>query len=329
MRKMVRLCCLLLLVPWLGMPAALAQGQGRLSKVGILQVWAEGEHVERLAAFKAGLRELGYVESKNIQLEFRSAGGRAAELNRLANELVEQQVDVIFAATTAAALAARASTRQIPIVVAVASDPVGAGLAASLGRPGGNVTGVTTNNVEIVPKRLQLLREIAGSGATRAAMLYSANDASNILALRLAQDAARRMGIELRATGVKAADELEPAFAAMRAHKVEMLLVSAGAVTDSSARAVAELAAQSRIPAIYSAPEFVDAGGLASYSTDFVDNFHAAAAYVDKILKGARPQDLPIEQSNKYLLVFSPRVAAALGLNIPATLRTRIDRLVD
>lgn len=327
--KAFRICCLSILALSIAANGALAQAQGKMPTVGILQAWADSEYLERLAAFKSGLRDLGYVEAKNIQFVMRSAQGKVPELARLASELVDLKVDVIFAATTAAAIAAHAKTREIPIVIAVASDPVGAGLVASLARPGGNVTGMTTNNVEIVPKRLQLLREIAGTGATRAAMLYSSNDASNLLALRLAQDAARRMNIELTPIGLASADELKGAFAAILAAKTEMLFVSAGAVTDSSARTIADLAAKGRMPAMYGAPEFVEAGGLVSYSTDFVENFRAAASYVDKILRGARPADLSVEQSSKYLLVFNSKAARALGLSVPASLQLQIDRIVE
>lgn len=329
MRDIVRACCLSLLMLWLGVNAASAQVQARMPTVGILLSWPDTAFVERLAAFKDGLRELGWEEGRNLRFELRSAQGRVPELGRLAQELVELKVDVIFAPTTAAAVAAHARTREIPIVIAVAADPVGTGLVASLARPGGNVTGMTTNNVEVAPKRLQLLREITGGSATRAALLYAPNDASNLLALRLVQDAARRMNIELRPFGLTGADELTGAFAAMRSDGIELLIVAAGAGADSNARAIADLAAQHRLPAMYGAPEFVDAGGLVSYSTDFVENFRAAASYVDKILKGARPADLPVEQSRKYLLVFNARTARALGLSMPASLQMQIDRIVE
>lgn len=313
----------------LGLPAARAQAPARLSTVGILQSWPQTAFVDRLVAFKSGLRELGLEEGRHLRFTMRSAQGRVAELGRLAQELVDLKVDLIFAATTAAAVAARASTREIPIVIAVAADPVGTGLAASLARPGGNVTGLTSNNVELAPRRLQLLREIAGSRATRAALLYASNDASNPLALRLAQDAAHRMQIELRPFGLTHAEELKAAFAAMQSERIEMLMVAAGALADSSVRTIVDLAAQARLPAMYGAPEFVDAGGLMSYSTDFVASFRAAAGYVERILKGARPADLPIEQASKYLLVFNARTAHALGLSLPASLQMRIDRIVE
>lgn len=328
-RALLRLCSATLLLQCATPRAALAQTSARLPTVGILQVWAESDFADRLAAFKSGLGELGHVEGQNIRFELRSAQGRVSDLGRLAQELVDLKVDALFAATTAAAVAAQGRTREIPIVLAVAADPVGTGLAASLARPGGNVTGMTSNNVEIAPKRLQLLRDVAGGSATRAAVLYASNDPSNLLAVRLSQDAARRMNIELRAYGLSKADELTGAFAAMRTDGIEMLLVAAGTLADSNARAIAGLAAQHRLPAMYGAPEFVDAGGLMSYSTDFVENFRAAASFVDKILRGARPADLPIQQSSKYLLVFNARAAQALGLNVPAPLRLQIDRIVQ
>lgn len=321
--------CLSLLALALGMPHARAQAPTRLPTVGILQSWPDTAFVDRLAGFKRGLRELDLEEGRNLRFEMRSAQGRVAELGRLAQELIELRVDVIFAATTAAAAAAHARTREIPIVIAVAADPVGSGLAASLSRPGGNVTGMTTNNVEIVPRRLQLLRELVGGSATRAALLYATNDVSNLTGLRLAQDAARQIALDLHAFGVAGAEDLPGAFAGMRAARAQMLFVAAGGVTDSSARTIVELAAQSRLPAMYGAPEFVDAGGLMSYSTDFVANFHAAARYVEKTLRGARPADLAIEQARKYRLVFNARTAQALGLAVPASLRMQIDRVVE
>jgi putative ABC transport system substrate-binding protein len=328
-RNLARACCLPLLWLWLGASTALAQVQARVPVVGILQSWPDTAFVERLTAFKDGLRELGLEEGRNVRFELRSAQGRVPELGRLAQELVDLKVDIIFAPTTAAAVAAHARTREIPIVIAVAADPVGTGLAASLARPGGNVTGMTSNNVELAPKRLQLLREITGGSATRAAVLYATHDPSNVLALRMMQDGARRMNIEIRPFGLTRADELRGAFAAMRSERIEMLVVAAGVLADSNARAIADLAAQHRLPALYGAPEFVEAGGLMSYSTDFVANFRAAASYVDKILKGARPQELPIEQSSKYLMVFNAKAARALGLSVPASLQMQIDRIVE
>jgi putative ABC transport system substrate-binding protein len=309
--------------------AATAQTQGKISRVGILQPWPTTEFVERLAAFKNGLRELGYVEAQNIRFEFRSAEGKTSELPKLASELVGLNVDVIFAPTTVAAMAAHEKTRLIPIVFAVVADPVGARLISTLARPGGNVTGMTTNNMEIVPKRLQLLREITGGKASRAAILYAPGDASNVLGLRQAQDAARQLGIDLRPIGVGSGEELKGAFAAVRAEKIQMLLVSAGAVTDSHARRIAELAAESKVPAIYGAPEFVEAGGLISYSASFIDNFRSAALYVDKILKGAKPADIPVEQSSKYLVVINRKAARFLGLNIPPSVMLRVDREIE
>jgi putative ABC transport system substrate-binding protein len=324
-----RRCSLTLLAMALGLLQAKAQAQARLSTVGILLHWPETAFVDRMAAFKERLRELGLEEGRQLRFELRSAQGRVADLGRLAQELVDLKVDLIFAPTTVAAVAAHARTREIPIVIAVAADPVGSGLAASLARPGGNVTGMTTNNVEIVPRRLQLLHELVGGQATRAALLYATNDASNLAGLRLAQGAARRLQLELQAIGVASAAELPAAFAAMRTARAEMLFVAAGAVTDSAAGAIVDLAAQARLPAMYGAPEFVEAGGLMSYSSDFVASFRAAAGYVERILKGARPADLPIEQASKYLLFFNARTARALGLSLPASLQMQVDRIIE
>jgi len=309
--------------------AATAQPQGKIYRVGILQTWPTADFVERLAAFKSGLRALGYVEAHNILFEFRSAEGRTSEVPKLASELVGLNVDVIFAPTTVAAMAVHAKTRQIPIVIAVAADPVASKLIATLAHPGGNVTGMTTNSGEIVPKRLQLLREIVGGKASRAAMLYAPGDASSISALREAQDAARQLGIDLKPIGVRNEEELKGAFSVMRTEKTEMLLVPAGAVTDAHARKIAELAAGGRVPALYGAPEFVEAGGLISYSASFVDNFRGAASYVDKILRGAKPADMPVEQSSKFLLVVNRKAATSLGLNVPSSLMLRVDRVIE
>lgn len=300
-----------------------------MARVGILQTWPVTDFADRLDAFKSGLRDLGHVEGQNIEFLFRSAEGRTADVARLARELVELRPEVIFAPTTFAAVAVHALTRQIPIVIAIAADPVGAKLVASLARPGGNVTGMTTNNVELVPKRLQLLAEITGGRPSRMALLYAPADPSNVLGLQQAQAVARQFGIELRPVALGDGRELPAAFAALRAERIEMLLVAAGAIMDSHARAIAQLAAQFRIPAMYGAPEFVDAGGLASYSTDFVANFRAAAAYVDKILKGAKPADLPVAQSDRFQLVLHRGAAQSLRLAIPPSLAMRADRIVD
>lgn len=321
---------------WLGAALTLAlpygaraQGQERIARVGILQTWPATDFVDRLDAFKSALRERGHVEGRNIQFVFRSTDGRSADVGRLARELVEQKPDVVFAATTFAAVAVHAQTRQIPVVIAIAADPVGAKLVSTLARPGGNVTGMSSNNVELVPKRFQLLAEIIGGRPTRAAVLYAPDDPSNVLAVQQAQAAARRFGIDLRPVGVGDGKELPAAFSALRAEKIEMLLVAAGAVMDAHARTIAELAAQYRIPAMYAAPEFVDGGGLIAYSTDFVANFRAAAVYVDKILKGAKPADLPVEQSNRFVLAINRRAANALGLHIPQSLILQADRIVE
>lgn len=306
-----------------------AQPAGHVPRVGILQTWPVAVLVDRLEAFKRRMRELGYEEGRNIVFEFRSTEGRTADVHRLAAELVELNVDVIFAPTTVAATAVHARTRTIPIVIAIAADPVGVKLADSLARPGRNVTGMTTNNLEIVPKRFQLLGELIGGRPFRAALLYAPADPSNVLVLRHAQEAARQRGIDLKPIAVDGDAGLRAAFVALRAERTEGLFVAAGAVMDSRARQIAEMAALAKIPAIYGAPEFVEVGGLMSYSSDFADNFARAATYVDRILKGGRPADMPIEQSNKFLLVVNRTAVRSLGLSIQPPLMLQVDRVVD
>jgi putative ABC transport system substrate-binding protein len=238
-------------------------------------------------------------------------------------------VDVIVAGTTAAALAAKGATGTIPIVFAVAADPVGVGLVASLARPGGNATGLTTANVDIIPKRLQLLTEIARGKVTRVAVLFNPADASNVIVWRNTQEAAAKLGISVRAFAVKSAEDYEPAFSAMAADHVDAAMVAAGALTDSHAGQLAALAARFRVPAMYGARGFVQAGGLVSYSASFSDNYRRAAGYVHKILKGAEPGDLPVEQANRFELAINLRTARELGLNLAPSFRLRADFVVE
>ena len=314
----------------LGAPlTASAQAPAKVPRIGVLDSWPPAAFPDRLAAFQQGLRQLGYVGAQGVVLEYRSANGKIADLPKLAAELVRLEVDVIFAGTTPAALAARDATNAIPIVIAVVADPIGVRLISSLARPGGNVTGLTTGNVEITPKKLQLLKEISGGKVSRGAMLFNPDDASNVMALRSAQDGARVLGIELMPVGVIGPEDFDRAFATIAAERIDALVVSAGVLTDSHARRIAELAARTRVPAMYGAREFVEAGGLVSYSASFADNYRRAASYVDKILKGAKPADLPVEQPSTFEFVINLKTARALGLVIPPSLLRRADRVIE
>jgi putative ABC transport system substrate-binding protein len=308
---------------------ARAQRSAVAARVGVLEVSSPAAFPERVEALRRGLAELGYVDGQNLVLEYRWAHGRTADLPGLAAELVRLKMNVIVAGTTAAALAAKETSRTVPIVFAVAADPVGVGLVSALPRPGGNATGLTSANVQIAPKRLELLNELTGGKVSRAAVLFYPGDPSNVIAARAAQDAALTMGLSLRPFPVQGAQDFEAAYSAMEKNRIDALLVAAGALTDSHARQLAELAARIRVPAIYGARGFVEAGGLLSYAADFNDNYRRAATYVHKILRGAVPGDLPVEQSSRFELAINLRTARQLGLNVPASFRLRADLVIE
>jgi putative ABC transport system substrate-binding protein len=313
-----------------GAPGAVrAQRPAAAARVGILETGSPAAFPERLEALRQGLADLGLVDGQNLVLEYRWAHGKSADLPRLAAELVRLNVEVIVAGTTVAALAAKEASSTVPIVFAVAADPVGVGLVAGLPRPGGNATGLTSANVEIAPKRLELLKELTGGKVSRAAVLFYPGDASNVIAARALQDAALRLGLSLRSFPVNGAQDFEAAYAAMEKDRIDALLVAAGALTDSHPRRLAELAAGIRVPAMYGARGFVEAGGLVSYSASFSDNYRRAAAYVHKILRGATPGELPVEQSSRFELAINLRTAGQLGLNVPASFRLRADFVIE
>lgn len=308
-------------------PSVALRAQSRTARIGYL----EGRPLEvfphRRAAFREGLRDLGYLEGQNLTLEFRSGEGDLAKLPRLARELAELKVDVIFAATTVAALAAREATRTIPVVFAVPADPVGVKLVATLGRPGGNATGLTTLNIEVTPKRLEILKDI--SGAASVGLLYNPGDASNLIFARSAEAAALKLGMATRALPVTRQEDFARRFAEISAERIPAVLVSAGAVMDDSAALIARLAADARVPALYGAREFVLAGGLVCYAADFTDNYRRAAGYVDRILKGAKPAELPVEQASKFDFVVNLKAAKALGLRIAPSILLRASEVIE
>ena len=306
-----------------------AQRPAGVARIGVLESSSPTSFPDRLDALRRGLAVQGYVEGRTVVFEYRWANGKVADLAKLADELVGLKVDLLVAGTTAAAQAAKAATHTIPIVFAVPADPVGSGLVASLSRPGGNVTGLSTANVEVAPKRLELLKLATAGKASRTAVLFNPADISNVLGVSSAQQAARRLGMSLRQIPVGSVEDFEPAFAALAAEGVDSLLVAAGALTDSHPRMLAELAARSRIPAVYGARGFVDAGGLMSYSANFADNYRRAATYVDKILRGAKPADLPVEQASTFELVVNLKAAQALGLRMPTSVVQRADVVIE
>jgi ABC-type uncharacterized transport system substrate-binding protein len=278
-------------------------------------------------AFKQGLRELGYVEGRNISIEYRAAEGRDERLPRLAAELVRLKVDVIVAPSRAA-VAAQQATTTIPIVMPIITDPVRLGLVASLARPGGNVTGLATQNNELPGKWLELVKEALPSVSRVAVLLDPAYDGG--VQLRASEAAARSLGVHLQTLAVGRPEDLSTALTDVLRKRAGALIVSSSPLFYVQRRHVVEFVAKHRLPTIYHSREFVAAsGGLMSYGPDFHDLFRRSATYVDKILRGAKPSDLPVEQPTKFELVINMKTAKGLGLTVPPSLVARADQVIE
>jgi putative ABC transport system substrate-binding protein len=306
--------------------AADAQQVAKRPRIGLLR--PESPPDPYTEAFQRGLREFGYLEGQNIVIEHRSAEGKADRLPALASELVRLKVDVIVAVSTPAALAAKQATTTIPIVIAYVGDPVGSGLVASLARPGGNITGVSALNVEYSVKWVELLKETIPT-LSRVAVLSNPANPNHVALGREVQGAARALGVTCQVYEVRAPEELEGAFTAMTKARADGLLVLPYPFTFVHARRIADLATKSRLPAVFGFRESVEAGGLIAYAANAPDMFRRAAAYVDKILKGAKPADLPVEQPTKFELVINLKTAKALGLTIPQSILLRADEVIQ
>ena len=282
-------------------------------------------------AFRQGLRELGYVEGRNLVIEYRDAEGKLERLPALAAELVALKVDVIFCPGTQHTMAARQATTTVPIVFADIDDPISRRLVASLARPGGNVTGLANLNTDIFGKRLELLKQTV-PGFKQAVLLwqpsYLPQRAKDDIH-KQAESSARAQGVQLKFVAVEKPDELETAFADMGRARVGGVIVFGGIMMILERARIAELAARNGVPATYPMSEFVDAGGLMSYAPNVADNFRRAAGYVDKILKGTKPADLPVEQTAKLELVINLKTAKALGLTIPPAVLARADQVIE
>jgi putative tryptophan/tyrosine transport system substrate-binding protein len=287
-----------------------------------------GERLAWWAAFRSQMRELGYVEGKNFTLEQRFARGKLESLPALADGLVKLPVDVIVTTSTAAALAAKHATGNIPIVMSTGSDHIALGFAATLSKPGGNVTGLSTVATELTEKRLELLREI-NPRLSRLAVLWHRDNIGSAPAIRDLEGAARRSKIALQNLGISKADEVPGAFGAAAQGRAEALFVVLSPLTYGERKNIGALALKHRLPTMHGSVEFVEAGGLASYGADYVDLHRRAAVYVDKILKGAKPGDLPIEEPNKFDLVINLGTAKAIGLKVPQSVLVRASRVID
>jgi putative ABC transport system substrate-binding protein len=309
--------------------AAEAQQAGKVPRIGFLSATSPSDRPSLLDAFRQRLRELGWVEGQNIVIDYRFAGGRLERLPDLAAELVRLKVDIIVSFGTQGVTAAKNATETIPIVMIGVRDPVGTGLIASLARPGGNVTGVSGSaGLEIVTKQLELLKETAPK-AHGVAILSNPDNAYHRLAIREVSVAAGSLGVQLQLLEARGPNEFDGAFAAMAKERVGALLVVSDVIFNDHRTRLADLAARSRLPAAYGVRESVEAGGLMSYGTSFLDLHRRSAAYVDKILKGAKPADLPVEQPTKFELVINLKTAKALGLEVPPTLLARADEVIE
>lgn len=306
---------------------AAAQSPTKIPKVGWLIGSRLADSGHFLQAFRQGLREAGYVEGQTIELEPRSAEGRSELVPGLVSELVGLKVDVLVVGSSTIALAAKKVTGTIPIVM-VAGDPVALGLAASLSRPGGNVTGLSYSNEEITGKRLQLLKELVPT-LTRVAVLRNPTSESHATFWRETELAARKLVVALQPLDVRRPDDFEAAFAAAKRGNAQAVIAFDDILIVGYRSRVVSLAASSRLPAIYGFREFPDQGGLMSYGANIVALSRRLATFVDKILKGAKPADLPVEQPTKFELVINLKVAKALGLTVPATLLAQAEEVIE
>jgi putative ABC transport system substrate-binding protein len=306
-----------------------AQQKRKVYRIGFILTAAPNEVGYLIKALSEGLRELGYVEGRNVVFERRFAEGRQERLPALAAELVRLDVDVIVTGSNPVIAAVKQATATIPVVMGVSRDPVGAGFIASLARPGGNITGLANDpGPEIIGKNLELLKE-AAPRVSRVAFLWNPVPPGAGTSKNVVESAARKLGVTFQSVEVRGRDEFEGAFAAMVRERANGLVVATDPVMVGPRGEVVLLAARSRLPAVYGLREFAEAGGFMSYGPNIADLFRRAATYVDKILKGAKAGDLPVEQPTKFELVINLKTAKTLGLTIPPSLLGRADEVIE
>lgn len=310
--------------------ALLAQNPGKVWRVGFLTMRSRPESFDTnvFGAFRAGLRERGYVEGNNLLIEWRFAEGKPERLAGLAAELVQLNVDVIVTAASQPTAAAQKATSTIPIVIGSAGDPVASGFVQSLARPGGNITGISENADDIVAKLLEMLVRIRPRLAL-VAVLTNPDNPALATRLKVIQDAAKSIGVATLSTEARNAKDIGDAFALMALKKAEALIVPTDPVFINQWRLIAELALKYRLPSTGGSGEYPQVGGLLSYGPNFPDNYRRSAAYVDKILKGAKPADLPVEQPTRYELIINRKTASALGLTIPQSILISAEKVVE
>jgi putative tryptophan/tyrosine transport system substrate-binding protein len=310
--------------------ASEAQPGAKIARIGYLSPhMAANPHLHE--AFRQGLRDLGYIEGRNLVIEYRDAEGKPERLLALAAQLVALKVDVIVAINTPAVLAIKQTTMTVPIVFAAVGDPVGSGLVTSLPRPGGNVTGLSGFAPKLVGKRMELLKQ-AVPGVKRIAVLWQPDafgDRTETDMLKEAEVSARALGVRLQFVEARSPADLERVFSDMARERAPALTVLPSTMFLGERSRLVELAAKNRLPAFYPTREYVDAGGLMSYGSNIADSFRRAATYVDKILKGAKPGDLPVEQPTKFELLINVKTARALGVKIPPSVLGRADHIIE
>ncbi len=308
--------------------AAHAQQATKVPRIGLVSPFARSDTALWHQAFLQGLRDLGWVEGKTIIVEYRYAEGRNDRLPELIADLVRVKVDIIVTSVTNDALAAKNATREIPIVMVAAGDPVATGIVASLARPGGNITGLSQMNPELIGKRLELLKEMVPE-LSSVAVLWNPEDPISILGWQEIQLPARKLAVEAHSLEVRSPSDLDKALDEAARTRVGALVIMPNPVFVTNLKRIADFAARSRLPSIFHLREFAEAGGLVSYGVDRSDLFRRAATYVDKILKGANPADLPIEQPTKFELVINLKTAKALGLGVPPSLLAHADEVIE
>ena len=307
--------------------SAQAQQPTKVSRIGYLSPSSLSSSSARLEPFRQGLRDLGYVEGKNIVIEYRGPEEKRDHLSALAAELVHVKVNVIVSGGPAGTRAAKEATSTIPIVFTFDTDPVGNGFVASLARPGGNITGLSALTPQLSGKRLELLKEIV-SKLSRVAVFGNSTTPGNAQALKEVELAAGAFGVKLQYLDVLSARDIETAFRAASNGRADAVLVLSNRVQFSERTQIAEFAVKSRLPVIYGRPEYVEAGGLMNYGVSFTDLDRRAASYVDKILKGAKPADLPVEQPTKFEFIINLKTAKQIGLTIPPNVLARADKVI-
>ena len=307
--------------------AARAQQASKLPTIGFLGSSTFSAMSEWIAAFAQRLRERGWIEGRTVAIEYRWAEGRAERAAEIAAEFVRLKVDVIVTYATPPTLAAKQATSAIPIVFAAAGDPLGAGLVVSLARPGGNVTGLSLQSTDLVGKRLELLREVV-PGLRRLAIVANVGNPFAVLEMTEVQAAVHTLGLEVDTLEIRGAQDVVPAFEALTGRAEALYVVTDPLVITNRAR-IRTLAMGARLPTIYSSREYVEAGGLMSYGPNFPDLFRRAADYVDKILRGTKPADIPVEQPTSFDLVVNLATAKAIGLTMPESLLARADQVIE